>query len=105
MSSFDKQVTFPIIGIFVCILIVLFAASKKPSEGPNNYEQTSQLIEIETENNLYYDPNTMIVYLVFNERSGYKGYGYMSAYYAPNGLPYQYDAGARQLVEITNENN
>lgn len=49
---------------------------------------------------LYYDTNTKIVYILFNECSGYSGYGYMSPYYAPNGMPYTYDASTNTLKEI-----
>lgn len=51
-------------------------------------------------NDLYYDSQTKVVYFVFSKRSGYAGYGYMSAYYAPNGLPYVYDPFNQELVEI-----
>ena len=50
---------------------------------------------------LYYDTQTKIVYFVFSEAISYQGYGYMSAYYAPNGLPYQYDPFNQELIEIT----
>lgn len=50
--------------------------------------------------NIYYDERTKIVYFMLNQSSGYHGYGYMSAYYAPNGLPYLYDAESGELVEI-----
>lgn len=51
-------------------------------------------------NCLMYDPNTRVVYFIYSEKSGYKGYGFMSAYYAPNGLPYLYDVDTGTLVEI-----
>ena len=68
------------------------------SEGEKSYSKHTGLIEISGHSNLYYDPATKIVYILFNEAAGYSGYGYMSAYYAPNGLPYIYENGA--LVEI-----
>ena len=49
---------------------------------------------------LYYDTNTKIVYILFNECAGYFGYGYMSPYYAPNGMPYVYNVQTNSLEEI-----
>lgn len=43
---------------------------------------------------------TAIVYILFNECAGYSGYGYMSPYYAPNGIPYTYDESTNTLKEI-----
>ena len=58
------------------------------------------LIAITGQSNLYYDSNTKIVYFIFNEYLSYQGYGYMSPYYASNGLPYRYDANNQTLIEI-----
>ena len=52
---------------------------------------------------LYYDANKKIVYIMFNDCAEYCGYGYMSAYYAPNGLPYMYNPQTNELEEITKE--
>lgn len=68
--------------------------------GSKNYETTSGLIAITGQNNLYYDGNTKIVYFIFNECLANQGYGYMSPYYAPNGLPYRYDSNNQTLIEI-----
>ena len=46
---------------------------------------------------LYYDSATRIVYLKFNSGS-YKGY--LSPYYAPNGLPYKYNPETNTFEEI-----
>lgn len=51
---------------------------------------------------LYYDLTTKNVYVMYREFNGNQGYGYMSAYYAPNGLPYLYDISTNSLVENTN---
>ena len=48
---------------------------------------------------LYYDSATRIVYIILSP-VGYKGY--MSAYYAPNGLPYRYNPEANTFEEIDN---
>ncbi len=70
------------------------------SRGGNNYGKHTSFYVVEGKNNLYYDPDTKVVYYMFNECTGYQGYGYMSPYYAPNGYPYLYDANNRKLVEI-----
>lgn len=51
-------------------------------------------------NCLVYDPNTKVVYFFWTGAYGNRGFGYMSAYYAPNGLPYLYDVETQTLVEI-----
>ena len=48
---------------------------------------------------LYYDTNTKIVYILFNEWAN----GYMSPYYAPNGMPYVYNVETNSLEEIVSE--
>ena len=50
---------------------------------------------------LYYDEKTLIVYYVRERRDDYKGYGFMSPYYAPNGLPYIYDDGELREIHET----
>lgn len=52
---------------------------------------------------LYYDTNTKIVYILFNECAGTAGYGYMSPYYALNGMPYVYNVQTNSLEEIVRE--
>lgn len=69
----------------------------EPDETPERF------VVIEGQDSLYYDIETKIVYVIFSN-SKYVGNncgvesGYMSAYIAPNGLPYKYDDGT--LVEI-----
>ena len=58
------------------------------------------LVSITGSDNLYYDNDTKIVYIIFEKGSGYGRYGYMSAYYAPNGFPYHYDANRQELIEV-----
>lgn len=80
----------------LCLVLVLVGCYP----GMKNYEMTTNLIGVDGKQNLYYDPSTYIVYFIFNESTGDKGYGYMSPYYAPNGLPYLYDVESGELVEI-----
>lgn len=51
---------------------------------------------------LYYDTDTMVVYLGFSvdHKAAYRGY---CPYYAPNGLPYKYNKETKALEEIVNE--
>lgn len=88
-----------IILMFFAVLIMSLTACV--SNGSKGYESNTGLVAIPGANDLYYDSQTKVVYFVFNESMGYTGYGYMSAYYAPNGLPYLYDPFKRELVEIS----
>lgn len=63
------------------------------------------MVSIEGEDTLYYDPSTRIVYIMFEEYCGNMGYGFMSPYYADNGLPYQYDVATKTLVKIGEQNS
>lgn len=86
----------------VLLPAMLLSLAACASKGPKNYESNTALIAVPGAENLYYDSQTKVVYFVFNESSGtYTGYGYMSAYYAPNGLPYLYDPFNQRLVEIS----
>ncbi len=89
----------------VLFAVLLLGLSSCVSEGAKNYESHAGLVAISGSDNLYYDTQTKVVYIVFNECTGYAGYGYMSAYYAPNGLPYLYDTFNCELVEISYTQN
>ena len=52
------------------------------------------------QDNLYYDKQTNVVYWIATTSSGYHGYGFMTPYYAPNGLPYRYEPITKKLYEI-----
>lgn len=94
-------VIFAVITAFVVTLLVI-GLSGCTLRGTKNYESnTGRLVSVPNERDLYYDTETGVVYFVFNEFYGNRGYGYMSAYYAPNGLPYLYKDG--KLVEVENE--
>ena len=86
------------LALFVILITSLTACVSKGSKG---YESNTGLVAIPGANDLYYDSQTKVVYFVFNESMGYTGYGYMSAYYAPNGLPYLYDPFNQELAEIS----
>ena len=82
------------------ILIVIVMMTGCVGEGSKEYEEHTGYLfkKIEGTECLYYDTDTKIVYVIFNEFSGNLGYGYMSVYYAENGLPYRYVDG--KLKEI-----
>ena len=95
---------------FITILIaicLMFCLAGCTVEGSKNYADRTngRLIPVPTHQDLYYDTNTNIVYIVFNEYSGKCGYGYMSPYYADNGMPYIYNKTTQTLEEINIINN
>lgn len=86
--------------VLALLAVLLMGLTACASKGVKGYESNTGLVAIPGANDLYYDSQTKVVYFVFNESMGYTGYGYMSAYYAPNGLPYLYDPFKQELVEI-----
>lgn len=90
--------------IAICLMFCLVGCTV---EGSKNYADRTngRLIPVPTHQDLYYDTNTNIVYIVFNEYSGNCGYGYMSPYYADNGMPYIYNKTTQTLEEINIINN
>lgn len=70
------------------------------TEGSKNYNKHANLIQINDE--LYYYQPTGVVYIVFNEYTGFSGYGYMSLYYSANGKLCRYDLATQSIVEIEN---
>lgn len=101
-----KKILLLVIGIVLCVSLAGCSSDNVNNNGISDNSNSVQrqdntgFIFIEGHPNLYYDPTTEIVYFIFRERQGYKGFGYMSVYYAPNGLPYKYDVDNKELVEI-----
>lgn len=90
-----------IITVLLTFLLCVNLAACGTYAGNKNYPERIGFVEVVGKKNLYYDPDTKIVYIIFNEGTGgYQGYGYMSPYYAPNGLPYLYDAYSQTMFEI-----
>lgn len=89
------------LAIMVAAIMLAGLSACGNLRGSKNYESNTELIAVPGTDDLYYDSRTKVVYFVFNEYAGYQGYGYMSAYYAPNGLPYLYDPFNQELVEIS----
>lgn len=84
----------------IIIFSLILALNGCVMEGRKNYESHADLIHID--NQLYYYNDTKIVYIVFNENTGYAGYGYMSPYYSSNGNLCKYDTNTHSIVEIEN---
>lgn len=88
--------------ITICLIFCLMGCESAYKGSKNYTETTNRLIPIIGQQDLYYDSNTKVVYIIFNECAGYSGYGYMSPYFADNGMPYIYDDG--ELVKIGEQN-
>ena len=94
-----------IIALILTVVIVLcLSGCSGTFEGSKDYKKrTGGRLQPTMMQDLYYDPNTKIVYILFNEWTGYRGYGYMSPYYAPNGRPYVYNVETNSIEEIVTE--
>lgn len=86
----------------ICLLLCMTACA---TTGLKNYTENTdgRFVAVPTQTDLYYDINTGIVYVIFNECAGNSGYGYMSPYYADNGLPYVYDVEHNCLEKMNEE--
>lgn len=86
----------------VLIIFIVFGMTACTVPGEKNYTKhtNNRLVQTYIDEALYYDPNTRIVYIIFNEADEYTGYGYMSPYYADNGLPYVYNIERNCVEEI-----
>lgn len=85
----------------ICLVFCLTACAGKGSKNYTN-NTSGRFVAVPTQTDLYYDTNTKIVYIIFNEYTGNTGYGYMSPYYADNGMPYMYNVELNRLEEIQN---
>lgn len=89
-----------IIVAVLCLVVCLCMFAGCAVKGAKNYATNANLIKINNE--LYYYQPTRVVYIVFNEKAGYKGYGYMAPYYNGDGKLCQYDLATRSIIEIEN---
>lgn len=93
-----------IIALILTVFLVFCLVGCGAYTGSKSYvTNTGCRLQPTTMQDLYYDTNTKIVYILFNECAGYSGYGYMSPYYAPNGIPYVYNVQTNSLEEIVKE--
>lgn len=83
----------------ICLALCMTACAGTGSKNYTN-NTSGRFIAVPMQTNLYYDTNTKIVYVIFNECAGYSGYGYMSPYYASNGKPYVYNVEKNCLEKI-----
>ena len=90
--------------ILTVFLVFCLAGCSATYAGSKGYTtRTNGRLQPTMMQDLYYDTNTKIVYILFNEGAGNAGYGYMSPYYAPNGMPYVYNVETNSLEEIVRE--
>ena len=90
--------------ILTVFLVFCLAGCRATCTGSKNYTtRTNGRLQPTMMQDLYYDTTTKIVYILFNEGAGNSGYGYMSPYYAPNGMPYVYNVQTNSLEEIVKE--
>ena len=95
---------FKTVMCLVALTISLLCLAGCVSTGSKDYiKNTNGRLRPTAMQDLYYDTNTKIVYILFNEYAGHSGYGYMSPYYAPNGMPYVYNVQTNSLEEIVKE--
>ena len=90
--------------VLILTVVLVFSTVGCTYTGSKGYtENTGGRLQPTVMQDLYYDTNTKIVYILFNECAGYSGYGYMSPYYAPNRRPYVYNIQTNSLEEIVRE--
>ena len=97
-----KKITY-VLACIALAVIFFFGLTSCVFSGNKDYSETTggRFIEISGQDNLYYDTNTKVVYVIWNEADGIHnaGYGYMSPYYSSNGLPYSYNIDTGYLEE------
>ena len=86
--------------ILTVFLVFCLAGCSGTDAGSKDYtKRTGGRLQPTRMQDLYYDTNTKIVYILFNEWAN----GYMSPYYAPNGMPYVYNVETNSIEEIVTE--
>ena len=89
-----------IVLILTIFLVFCLAGCSGTDAGSKDYtKRTGGRLQPTMMQDLYYDTNTKIVYILFNEWAN----GYMSPYYAPNGRPYVYNVETNSIEEIVTE--
>lgn len=79
--------------LVICLIMGIKDSQTDINKADNDFSNFAQI-----EENLFYDIDTQIVYFICNKEHDQKGYGYITPYYASNGLPYLYIDG--ELTEI-----
>ena len=90
------------IATLVLTIYLVLCMTACTDTGSKNYTNNTsgRFVAVPTQTDLYYDTNTKIVYVIFNECFGNRGYGYMSVYYADNGKPYKYNVERNCLEKV-----
>ena len=89
-----------IVLILTVVLVLCLSGCSATFAGSKGYTKcTGGRLQPTMMQDLYYDTNTKIVYILFNEWAN----GYMSPYYAPNGVPYVYNVETNSIEEIVTE--
>lgn len=100
-----------LIIIFDIIFVLLCSGCSCSYDGSDTAQKDTKIssdfvwIDNNASENLYYNKHTRIVYWVggsymVNTWGDDYTTSYMTAYYAPNGLPYRYDVANKKLVMI-----
>lgn len=66
-----------ITSLILLLLMCINLSGCSPTEVNITEITNSRLLPIETETDLYYDKDTKIVYIIFDEQIGYAGFGYI----------------------------
>lgn len=87
--------------VFLIVCMMCFQSGCVQSNDENMVSTTNgRFMQVQNEQDLYYDIDTKIVYVMFIRSEGRQSAtGYMSPYYANNGLPYIYNTETNSLEE------
>lgn len=104
-----KKIIAMVMAIAICLSLVgCMSLEERDTEVKDhtriNFERATEFVAVPQHDDLYYSQDTRVVYIIVQAKAG-GGYsatsaGFMSPYYAPNGLPYLYDIDRQKLVEI-----
>ena len=91
--------------IIMLLLATMLTGCENEHSGYTGYGSFGSLLPCKTEDTLFYDRSTKIVYYVMMDYTGYKGYGFMSPYISKNGRFCRYIDDEIVEVEDKDENN
>lgn len=89
--------------IVMLLMTVMLTGCEYNFSGNAGYDSIGSLLSCETDDTLFYDKSTRIVYYIMGNSSRYRGYGYMSPYLSKNGCFCRYIDG--EIVEVSNNND
>lgn len=86
--------------VFLVACMMCFQTGCAPVNGDSTVNTIKgRFAQIQNENDLYYDIDTKVVYVMFSRGASDHRTGYMSPYYANNGLPYIYNTETNSMEE------